>query len=93
MGSKPPKLGTYTPPAGYRVPERDDDIEQRLQDEQEAVAQLVDDAVEVLGNATPEAAKEPLRQQAQKLTPGARITARVLTKLRLDSRYPPKRGR
>ena len=67
------------------------DIEQLLQNEQEAIAQLVNDAAAVLGGAAACPSKAALRERAEKLSPAARITARVLTKLRLDSRYPPKR--
>lgn len=72
----------------------DADIERLLQDEQGAVARLIDDAVTALGNPNkqpkdPDTANWTLRQRAKKLSLGARITARMLTKLRLDSRYPP----
>lgn len=67
------------------------EIEQLLQHEQAAVAQLVDDAVELLGNATRGTEKAALRQRAQKLSLAARITARLLTRLRLDSKYPPSK--
>lgn len=90
----PPKFGTFTPPADYLVGQ-DADIERLLQSEQQAVARLIDDAVAALGNASKQqkdsyVADGTLRQRAQKLSLGARTTARMLTKLRLDSRYPPK---
>ncbi len=90
----PPTCGTtFTPPADYLVPGQDADIEQLLQDEQKAIARLVDDAVAVLGNASRQAkdsgvAEVALRRRAEKLSLGARITARLLTKLRLNRKYP-----
>lgn len=95
-GDVPPKCGTFTPSANYRVPTQDAGIEQILQDEQGVVARLIDDAVAALGNASKQTkdsdlADGTLRQRAQKLSLGARITARLLTKLRLDSKYPPRK--
>ena len=90
-GDVPPKCGTFTPRADYHVPGRDDDVEQLLQDEQAAVAKLVDDAVEQLSSTSTVAAKAAFRRRAMKLSLGARITARTLTRLRLDTKYPPKK--
>jgi hypothetical protein len=72
------------------TPARDACIEQILQEEQGALARLIDDAVTALGKGSNQP-KETLRNRAQKLSLGARVTARLLTKLRLDSKYPPKK--
>lgn len=87
-GGIPPKFGTFTPPADYLVGQ-DAEIERLLQSEREAVAKLIGDAVEILGRHTPRAARVALRQRAEKLSLSGRITARTLTKLALDMKYPP----
>lgn len=68
-------------------------IEKLLQAEQEAITRIVEDAVTVLGNASQqthdwEIAKAALRRRSEKLSLAARITARVLTKVILNSKYP-----
>jgi hypothetical protein len=61
-------------------------IERLLQDEQEAITRIVDDAVELLRvrRAGSEAAKAELRRRVERLSLAARLTARALTRLRLD---------
>lgn len=63
----------------------DANIERLLQDEQEAVSRIVSDAVALWASGASEASKAALRQRAEKLSLGGRITARTLTKLRLDN--------
>jgi len=69
------------------------DTEQLLQREQQELASIINQAVTQLAGGSSDAAKAALRERAEKLSLSARITARVLTKVRLDSRYPPKRSR
>ena len=90
--NQPPKFATFTPPAVYRVPVPPADIEQLLQIEQKQVHRIINDAETMLAAGSSEPSKAALRERAEKLSPSARITARVLTRLRLDSRYPPKRS-
>lgn len=90
----PPKFGTFTPPADY-LSDQEAAIEQRLQEEQQAVADLVRDAVAIWGTTGrrvkgADVAEEDIRRRAKELSPSARITARTLTKLLLDSRFPRK---
>ena len=68
------------------------DTEQLLQREQHELAGVISQAVTQLSGRSTDASKAALRQRAEKLSLSARITARVLTKLRLDSRYPPNKG-
>ena len=63
------------------------DIERLLRAEQEQVASIIKDVVTLLDVGPSEASKAALRQRMGKLSPAARITARVLSKLQLDSRY------
>jgi hypothetical protein len=66
------------------------EIERLLQEEQGALASLIDDAVAALGGATKQqrdasVERGMLKQRAETLSLGARITARLLTKVRLDT--------
>ena len=69
------------------------DAEQLLQGEQEQVASIIDDALKLLIAGPSEAPKAGLKQRMEKLSPAARITVRVLTKLRLEGRYRKSRSR
>ena len=60
--------------------------EQLLQLEQLELAGVVDDAVALLTQRPSEAAKAALWQRAEKLSPSALLTAKVLIKARLDGR-------
>ena len=60
--------------------------EQLLQLEQLELAGVVDDAVALLTKRPSEAAKAALWQRAEKLSPSALMTAKVLIKARLDGR-------
>ena len=63
-------------------------IERTLQDKQDAVASLINDAVACLARGGSLAAKAALRQRAERLSPSGRRVSRFLTKLILDCRYP-----
>lgn len=70
-------------------------IERRLRDEQEAVADLVRDAVAIWGATGrrvigADAAEEDVRRRARELSSSARITARTLTKAWLNAKYPQR---
>ena len=72
------------------------DVEKLLRVEQEQVASIIKDVVTLRDAGPSEALRAALRQRVEKLSPAARITARVMTKLQLDSRLdpglPPKRA-
>ena len=63
------------------------DIERLLRAEQEQVASIIQDVVTLLHAGPSEASKAALRQRMGKLSPAARLTARMLTKLRIESRH------
>lgn len=68
------------------------DVEQMLLVEQEAVTKLVNRAVAVLSNPhRRQEDKDAVAQVAQQLSSSARITARTLTKVTLDCKYPRKK--
>ncbi|MBI3919011.1 MAG: hypothetical protein HY322_18620 [Betaproteobacteria bacterium] len=80
-----------TPPAVYQVPAAPDS-ELLIEREQHELASVISEAVAQISSRSSEATRVALRKRAEKLSPAARITARVLTKLRLNIRYPPKRS-
>lgn len=68
------------------------DVEKTLLAEQESVALLVNRAVKVLSNPSRrQQDKDAVAQTAQKLSTSAQITARTLTKITLDCKYPRKK--
>ena len=69
--------------------------EQLLQLEQLELAGVIDDAVALLTKRPSEAAKAALWQRAEKLSPSALMTAKVLIRARLDGRVRkrPSNGR
>lgn len=68
------------------------DVERTLLAEQESVALLVNRSVKVLSNPRRrQEDKDDVAQMAQQLSSSARITARALTKITLDCKYPPKK--
>jgi hypothetical protein len=62
------------------------DVEELLRLEQHEVARFVEDAMALLAAGASESSKAALRRRMENLSPSARITARVLTKLRLNGR-------
>ena len=90
----PPQFGTFTPPADYHLSDREAAIEWRVRVEQDKVADLIRDAVAIWGTTGrrvigADAAAEDIRRRAGELSPSARLTARTLTKVWLDSKRPP----
>jgi hypothetical protein len=74
------------PPHGSPEMVTPPDTEQLLQLEQLELAGIIDDAIAILSAPSTQAAKTALRERAGKLSLSARITARVLTKVRLDTK-------
>ena len=71
-------------------PHQDADVERIVLEEQELLAKLIDDAVMILSKSGAQTgeldlAKAGLRERADKLSPAARTTARLLTRLKLDA--------
>ena len=60
------------------------DVEKLLRVEQEQVASIIKDVVTLRDGGPSEALRAALRQRVEKLSPAARITARVMTKLQLS---------
>jgi len=89
-GDASSKLGTFTPLAVYQVPAAPDS-EQLIEREQHELASVINQAVTQLSGPFSEVARVALRKRADKLSLSARITARVLTRVRMDCKYPPKR--
>ena len=74
---------TEPQPPAAASPGTPPDVEELLRLEQHEVARFVEDAMALLAAGASESSQAALRQRMENLSPSARLTARVLTRLRL----------